>query len=68
MEEEVFKKLEEHDKKLDAIFRSAEKTRKYFLWTIIITVLMFMVPLIALIFVIPIFLQNYAGNLSNLGI
>ena len=37
MEEDVLKKFGEQDKKLDAIFRSTEKTRKYFLWTLIIS-------------------------------
>jgi hypothetical protein len=30
MDQEILKKLEEQDKKLEAIFRSVEKTRKYF--------------------------------------
>jgi hypothetical protein len=32
---EIIKKLEQQDKKLDAIYASAEKTRKYLLWTLI---------------------------------
>ena len=44
IEEEIQKKFEasfkesqdRQDKKLDAIFHSTEKTRKYFLWTLII--------------------------------
>ncbi|MFH1967905.1 MAG: hypothetical protein ABIJ84_00795 [bacterium] len=64
MEQEIFKKFEEQDKKLDQIYRSVEKTRKYFLWTLIITVVMVVLPLIVLGFVIPIFLNVYVGSLG----
>lgn len=57
MDNELLQKLETQEKKLDAIFESAEKTRKYFLWTLIITVVMLVLPLIALAFVIPWFLK-----------
>ena len=62
MDEEILKKLEEQEKKLEDIFRSVEKTRKYFLWTLIITIALFVLPLIGLILVIPKFLSIYAGN------
>jgi CHASE3 domain sensor protein len=55
--EEISKKLEEQDKKLENIYRSVEKTRKYFLWTLIITVVTIFIPLIALAFIIPWFLH-----------
>jgi hypothetical protein len=38
---------------------SAEKTRKYLLWTLIITVAVIVVPLIGLPFAIPMFLSVY---------
>jgi len=60
-------KIEELDKKIDAIYKSVEKTRKYFLWTLIISVALFVLPLIGLMFAIPSFLQNYVGNINNIG-
>ena len=57
MEQEILIKLEEQEKKIDAIYKSVEKTRKYFLWTLIITVVTILLPLVALIFVIPWFLK-----------
>lgn len=48
------------EKKVDAAFQSAEKTRKYILWTIIITVALFVLPLLALMFVIPSFISTYS--------
>lgn len=66
MEEDILKKIEEQDKKLQAIYYSVEKTRKYFLWTMIVSVVFIVLPLIALIFVIPQFLSSF--NLNSLGI
>ena len=64
--DEVLKKLAELETKVDAIYKSAEKTRKYFLWTLIISVVLFVLPLIALVFVIPQFLDAIGGNLDLL--
>ena len=59
-------KFAEQDKKLDAIFKSAEKMRKYFLWTMWVTIIMIVVPLIGLAFVIPSFLSTLPTNLGSL--
>jgi ABC-type arginine transport system permease subunit len=48
---------------LDEIYRSSEKTRKYFLWTVIVAVAFLVLPLIGLVFAIPQFLSIY----DNLG-
>lgn len=60
------KKLAELEAKVDAVYKSAEKTRKYFLWTLILSVVFLVLPLIALIFVIPQFLDAIGGNLELL--
>lgn len=66
MENEILKKLEEQAEKIEEIYISVEKTRKYFLWTLIISVAFVVLPLIGLMFVIPQFLNtlNMAGNLG----
>ena len=64
MEEEILKKVEELNQKVDKIWRSVEKTRKYFLWTLIITLVLFFLPLIGLLFVIPEFLSIYSSGLN----
>ena len=66
-ENEIYQKIQDQDKKLDAIYRSVEKTRKYFLWTLIISVVVFILPLLGLIVVIPQFLSLYSG-LGDLGL
>ncbi|PIQ91735.1 MAG: hypothetical protein COV70_02160 [Parcubacteria group bacterium CG11_big_fil_rev_8_21_14_0_20_39_22] len=58
-EQEVLQKIELLEKKIDAVYESAEKTRKYFLAVIIISIVAFVLPLIGLIFAIPSFLSSY---------
>ncbi len=58
MDQEILKKLEEQDIKIAAIFISVEKTRKYLLWTAIITIAMIVLPLIGLAFAIPSYLKT----------
>lgn len=66
--EELLKKIEQQDKKIDAIYISVEKTRKYFLWTLIGTLVTFVLPLIAMIFVIPWFISAMSSTYSGLGL
>ena len=66
MDQELIKRLESLEQKIDATYVSAEKTRKYFLWTMIITLLVFFLPLIGLIFVLPMFLSSYLGGMEGL--
>ncbi|HSE35415.1 MAG TPA: hypothetical protein VLB83_04810 [Candidatus Paceibacterota bacterium] len=64
--EEIAEKLSVLEKKIDAVYVSAEKTRRYFLISMIGGALAFLLPLIALAFVIPFFLSNYLGSLEGL--
>ena len=53
------------EEKLDLIFKSTEKTRKYFLWTLIATIVMFVLPLIVFTIFIPQIISVYTNsNLS----
>ncbi|MDB5195237.1 MAG: hypothetical protein JWO84_421 [Parcubacteria group bacterium] len=54
--------------KLDAIYVSTEKTRKYFQWTMYITIALVVLPLIGLVFAIPVFLNSYVGQIQNLSV
>jgi len=67
MDLELQKKIEEQGIKIDAIYKSVEKTRKYFLMIIWITVIAIVLPLIAMVFVLPSFISNYTSTLSGLG-
>ena len=65
MEEEAKKRFDAQDELLKKIYKSAEKTRKYFMWTLIISLVMFFLPLIGLLFVIPKFLSIYTAALGG---
>lgn len=58
MEEELKTRLDTQEKKLDAIYVSVEKTRKYFLWTLIATIVAFVLPIIAAIVMVPLMLGS----------
>jgi len=66
-ESDISRKLEEQDKKLDKIYRSVEKTRKYFLWTLLISVAFVVLPLLVLIVMI-LQILSYYSSLSDLGL
>lgn len=66
MEEEIIKRIEEQGIKIDAIYKSVEKTRKYFLIIIWVSIVCFVLPLIGLIFIIPSFMSLYIGSFEGL--
>ncbi|PIZ87356.1 hypothetical protein COX93_01350 [Candidatus Nomurabacteria bacterium CG_4_10_14_0_2_um_filter_30_12] len=68
MDQELQKRFDNQDKKIDEIYKSVEKTRKYFLMIIWITVLAVVLPAIGLVFVLPSFLSNYTSSLNGLSI
>ena len=68
MELNIDQKLDEINKKVEAVYVSVEKTRKYFKWTMIITIACLVIPLIALMFVIPSFMTNYVGQIQSLSL
>lgn len=64
MEPELQQKFEEQEGKLNQIYASVEKMRKYFLWTLVITLATVVLPLIGLVFVIPWFLHTILSTYS----
>ena len=66
MEEEIKKRLDLQDELLIKIYTSVEKTRKYFLATLIISLVTFVLPLIALVFVLPWFINTYMSTLGGI--
>lgn len=57
-------KIEALEKKIDALQHSIDKLNKIFIWTLIITVVLLVLPLVGLVFAIPQFLSTYAGVLQ----
>jgi hypothetical protein len=67
MDQEIQNKIASLETKIEAIYASVEKTRKMILWTGIITAVVIILPLIAMVFVIPSFIDNYTNTLNSLG-
>lgn len=61
MEQDLQKKIDEQSLKIDAIYKSVEKTRKYFLTIIWITIIAVVLPIFGLLFAIPKFIDLYSG-------
>jgi len=68
MQPDITNKIAEMEKKIDAIYISVEKTRKYILWTAISTVVVFVLPLIVFALVVPSLLSNYTDMINTLGV
>ncbi len=64
MEEKILEKIEEQEKKMDKIYDSVEKLRKYFLFMIIMAVTVFILPLIGFVFMIPRMIGLYTDMLG----
>jgi cell division protein FtsL len=65
MEQEILNRLQTQEELLQKVYASVEKTRKYFVWTLIATAVMFILPLIGLMFVIPSFMQTMTSSYSS---
>ena len=63
-EDEMKNRLDKQDKLLEEIHISVEKTRKYFLWTLIISIAVIVLPFIGLLLVIPKVISIYTEALG----
>ena len=54
--------------KLDKIYVTVERFRKILNWTIIITLALFIIPLIGLIALAPSFIGSITDNINGLGL
>ncbi len=66
MEPNISQKLEVLEVKVDALQKSLDKIRNYFKWTLYVTIALFVLPLIGLVFAIPTFLNNYVGQIQSI--
>lgn len=60
MDDDTKQKMAVLEQKIDAIYKTTEKTRKYFLWTLIVTLALVVLPAIGLVFAIPSFISTYS--------
>jgi hypothetical protein len=62
MEQEILTRLQAQEVLLQNVFKSVEKTRKYFLYTMIGSILLIVLPLLALVFVLPNFISTLTAG------
>ena len=67
MDSEIQARFDAQDIELKKIYDSAEKTRKYFMWTLLITIGMMVLPLIGLLFALPSFIKAFSSISSLMG-
>ncbi|KKP95359.1 MAG: hypothetical protein US25_C0062G0004 [Candidatus Moranbacteria bacterium GW2011_GWE1_36_7] len=64
--DEVLKKLEEQQIKIDAMYVSVEKLRKYFLWTLVITIATIVLPIIIMMIALPFMMSTISNAYGGL--
>lgn len=64
MEQEILQQIAQQNEMIQKVFISVEKTRKYFMWTLIATLALFILPLVGLMFAIPMLLNNLSAMLA----
>ncbi|KKR14930.1 MAG: hypothetical protein UT42_C0014G0015 [Candidatus Falkowbacteria bacterium GW2011_GWA2_39_24] len=65
MDQGIKKQLDQQQQMLTSIYRSTEKTRQYFLWTLIISIVLFVLPLIVMLFLLPSFIDNLTSGVAG---
>lgn len=66
MEEKILQKIEEQNEKINDMSQELAKLSKYFRMVFWITIALFVLPLLAALFIIPAFLNTYLGSLDGL--
>ncbi len=64
MDSEFQKQMQSLEEKIDAVYVSVEKTRKYFRIVMWVTLAMVVLPLLGLVIAIPAFLNSYVTTLN----
>ncbi len=66
MDEKLYKKIEDMELKINQIHQTITTTKKMFVWSLVITLLLFIIPLIILIFLLPSMMETIMGSYSGL--
>ncbi len=64
-EERLIQKIDELGRKIDAAYASIEKTRKYFLWFLILSLLALFLPLFGMVIALPYFMSLLTRSLPT---
>jgi hypothetical protein len=64
--EELINKIDAQQAKIDAIYVSMEKMRKYFFWMLVLTVVTVVLPIIIMIVAVPFILSTLSSAYGGL--
>jgi hypothetical protein len=65
MDEDLNRRLASIELKLEQTYAAAEKSRRYLMWTGIVSVAVFVIPLLISLFAIPWFISTYTASLGD---
>ena len=65
MDEELQKKFEEQNAKLEEIYKVTKQTRNYFRLTFIVSVVLIVLPLIGLLFALPAIMGSIGSSIPS---
>lgn len=68
MDLEIKKMLEDQQIKIDQMYQTIEKIRKYMFWSLVGSIIFFVLPLLAAGIIVPIVIKGYLSTLSGLGL
>jgi type II secretory pathway component PulF len=66
MDKDLNDRLDQQDMALERIEQTVKQTRRIFLWMLIASVAFIVIPLIALVFVLPSFIDTFSGAMTEL--
>ncbi len=66
MEQEILSRLQAQEELLQKVYISVEKTRKYFMWTLISTAVLFILPLLGIMLILPSFINTMTSSYGGL--
>jgi uncharacterized protein involved in cysteine biosynthesis len=65
IEQAILAQAQQNHELLEKVYRSTEKTRKMFVWTLVLTLIAFVLPMLGLMFAVPYFLSTYLPALTG---
>ncbi|PLX25518.1 hypothetical protein C0580_02240 [Candidatus Parcubacteria bacterium] len=66
MEPDLQQKINTLEEKLDSVQKTLDQFKNYFKWTMILSIIFFVLPLIGLMIMLPMMLSTLTSDLSGL--
>jgi hypothetical protein len=66
MDNNIEQRLTNQEEKIEAILTSVKKTERYFKITFWVTIIMFVLPLLGLVLIVPMFVSSYLSAFEGL--